>query len=246
MKKNRIHTRITCAILGLLPVLPLTLLLWGFALPAQYGDTFMGELKYKTALLENTPGPRIILVGGSGVAFGADTAQMEACLPGYHVVNFGMYAALGTSVMMDLSAPGLREGDIILLIPEQQAQTLSEFFDPAVMWQGLDGAFGLIPRLPGAKLSRLAGAFPEFAGQKVRFLLTGAPQPDGVYRRDSFNDRGDVVSPLCTQNVMPGGSDSTTPILIFRCSQTALSRRSGTTPEPRRPRARRSGTGSAP
>lgn len=210
MKKKLFVIIITTA---LLLSMPAVLLAWGFALPAQYGDTFLGELKDKVELLEDTPGPRIVLVGGSGTAFGADSTLMERELPGYAVVNFGMYAALGTTVMLDLSQPLLREGDIVLLIPEQQEQALSGWFDPAVMWQGLDGAYYLLGSLPRDKLERLAGAFPAFAGQKFSCFVQGAaPQPQGVYRRDSFNGKGDVSSPLCVQNVMPGGFDAATPI----------------------------------
>lgn len=206
MKKKII---IICVTIGLLLSLPGTLLIWGFALPEQYGDTFLGELKYKVELLEETPGPRIVLVGGSGIAFGADSALMERELPGYSVVNFGMYAALGTAVMLDLSQPLLREGDIVILIPEQQEQTLSDWFDPAVMWQGLDGAFGLLRLLPRNKLERLAGTFPAFAGQKFAYFIQGQPpQPEGAYRRDSFNEKGDVSSLLCVRNEMPGGFDA--------------------------------------
>lgn len=54
---------------------------------------------------------------------------------------------------------------------------------------------------------RMLGHFPGFAGQKFSFLLRGdAPYPEGVYRRDSFNRYGDVVSDACGQNIMPGGS----------------------------------------
>lgn len=199
--------------LALLLSLPGTLLVWGFALPAQYEDTFLGELKYKVKLLEDTPGPRIVLVGGSAVAFGADSALIERELPGYSVVDLGMYAALGTTVMLDLSQPFIREGDIVILIPEQQGQALSGWFDPAVMWQGLDGADELLRLLPRDKRERLAGAFPEFAGQKFAYFIQGQPpQPQGVYRRDVFNEHGDVVSPLCARNEMPGGFDASTPI----------------------------------
>ena len=180
MKKKIIIIIVTIA---LLLSIPGTLLVWGLALPAQYGGAFLGELKHKVRMLEVTPGPRIILVGGSGAAFGVDSALMERELPGYSVVNFGMYAALGTTVMLDLSQPHIREGDIVLLIPEQQEQTLSDWFDPAVMWQGLDGAFDLL---------RL--------------------QPQGIYRRDSFDEKGDISSPLCARNEMPGGFDASTPI----------------------------------
>ena len=204
---------VVCVTLALLLCMPVTLLIWGFALPEQYGDTFMGELGPKAALLRDTPGPRIVLVGGSGVAFGVDSALMEAELDGYNVVNFGLYAALGTTVMMDLSEPYIREGDIVLLIPEQQSQTLSDWFDPAVMWQGLDGAFSLLRDLPRDKLERLAGAFPAFAGQKAACCFFGAlPGARGVYARGSFNERGDVASPLCARNEMPGGCDVNMPI----------------------------------
>lgn len=210
MKKKIIIIIVTIA---LLLSIPGTLLVWGLALPAQYGGAFLGELKHKVRMLEVTPGPRIILVGGSGAAFGVDSALMERELPGYSVVNFGMYAALGTTVMLDLSQPHIREGDIVLLIPEQQEQTLSDWFDPAVMWQGLDGAFDLLRLLPKDKLERLAGAFPAFAGQKFSCFLQGQPlQPQGIYRRDSFDEKGDISSPLCARNEMPGGFDASTPI----------------------------------
>ena len=210
MKKKLIAIVITAAVLLSMPGV---LLAWGFALPVQYGDTFLGGLNQKVQLLKDAAGPRIVLVGGSGAAFGADSALMERELPGYSVVNFGMYAALGTTVMLDLSQPFLRAGDIVLLIPEQQEQTLSGWFDPAVMWQGLDGSFDLLRLLPRDKLERLAGTFPSFAGQKFAYFLRGRPpRPEGVYRRDSFNEKGDVSSPLCARNEMPGGFDASTPI----------------------------------
>lgn len=210
MKKNFLTW--LAAALALL-ALPAVLLGWGFLLPAQYGDTFMGELKYKVRYLDEAPGPRIVLVGGSGVAFGVDSALMERELPGYTVVNFGMYAALGTTVMLDLSQELIRSGDIVILIPEQQAQTLSGFFDPAVMWQGADGAWELLRSVPRQYLGQMAGQFPRFAADKCSAVLQGRPpQGSGVYRRDAFNAAGDVVSPLCARNVMEGGYDPNTPI----------------------------------
>ncbi len=210
MKQKTIVVLITVLLLLAVPV---QLLCWGFLLPECYDTSFLGELKYKVRLLEQTPGKRIVLVGGSSVAFGVDSGLLEDAFPEYRVVNFGMYAALGTTVMLDLSQNRIREGDIVILIPEQQEQALSEFFDPAVMWQGVDGAFGLLSSLPTEKLGRMAGSFPAFAGQKCAYFLSGAaPQPEGVYCRDAFNEFGDVVSPLCARNVMPGGYDANTPV----------------------------------
>ena len=194
-------------------VIPGTLLCWGFLGQAQYGDTFMGALQHKVRLLRETEGKRMILVGGSSVAFGIDSSLLEQHFPEYQAVNFGMYAALGTTVMLDLSEPYIREGDIVILLPEQQEQTLSDYFDPSVMWQGVDGAFELLLSLTPEQQGMMLGHFPDFAARKFAYLLRGdSPQPEGVYRRDAFNSSGDLVSALCGQNIMPGGFDINTPI----------------------------------
>lgn len=199
--------------LVLVLIMPVTLLCWGFLTRTQYGDTFMGELKHKVQLLRETEGQRIILVGGSSVAFGIDSALLEQHFPEYRVINFGMYAALGTTVMLDLSQPYVREGDIVILMPEQQDQTLSDYFDASVMWQGVDGAYELLLSLSPEQQGMMLGHFPSFAAGKFAWLLRGdTPQPEGVYRRDSFNRYGDVVNEACGQNIMPGGVDPSTPI----------------------------------
>ncbi len=205
---------ILTTILLLLSV-PLTLLGWTFLVSAQYDATFLGALQDKYDRLAKTPGKRIVLVGGSSVAFGVDSALLEEAFPDYRVVNFGMYAALGTTVMLDLSRELIREGDLVILIPEQQAQTLSGFFDPAIMWQGVDGAYGLLRHLPGEKLEKMLGAWPSFAGEKFRYFLLGTkPRPTGVYCRASFEEHGDILADLCPRNVMNGGWDANTPILF--------------------------------
>lgn len=194
---------------------PLVLLVSGFALPCQYEDTFLGELKYKCRRLDETEGRRIVFVGGSGVAFGIDSGLVERELPDYTAVNFGMYAALGTRVMLDLSADSLREGDIVILCPEQQEQALSGYLGSEYLWQGVDGAFYLLSQIDRGDWGSLAGAFPAFAASKLRYTVTGkTPQIEGVYTRSAFDEYGDIVSPLCDSNRMPGGYDTNTPILF--------------------------------
>ncbi len=193
-------------------ILPVLLFCCGFLLPPQYDATFMGELKPKTERLDQTQGRRIILVGGSALAFGVDTEAMQKSLQSFQVVNFGLYAALGTTVMLDLSLPALQEGDIVILIPEQQSQALSGFFSAEILWQGIDGAYDLLFRLPPEKQKAMLAAFPNFAGTKLRYFLTGKPMPEGVYARSSFNEYGDVDTALCDRNRMPGGVDEGTPI----------------------------------
>ena len=120
---KKLFTSMLCVFIAI----PLLLTVWGFALPAQYGNTFVGELPAKRALLAaESDKPRLILVGGSAAAFGVDSALLARELPDYQPVNFGLYAALGTRVMLDLSIKELRPGDLVVIMPEQQRQALSD------------------------------------------------------------------------------------------------------------------------
>ena len=201
-------------VLALLLLGPLVLLGCGFGLPAQYDESFLGALGDKCALLEQAPGPRIVLVGGSSVAFGVDSTLLEEEFPGYTAVNFGLYAALGTQVMLELSQGQFQAGDIVILSPEQQQQTLSCYFNAESTWQALDGSFGLLTRLDPAHFGALMGQFPYFAARKANYFLRGEkPVPEGVYRRSSFDAHGDVRAD-CAANRMPGGWDVNTPVLL--------------------------------
>lgn len=201
-------------VVALLLLGPLVLLVCGFGLPAQYDESFLGELGDKCDLLEQTPAPRIVLVGGSSVAFGVDSKLLEQEFPGYTAVNFGLYAALGTQVMLELSEGQFQPGDIVILSPEQQQQTLSCYFNAEATWQALDGHFDLLARLDPAHFGALLGQFPYFAARKANYFLRGEkPVPEGIYRHTSFDARGDVQAD-CTANRMPGGWDANTPVLL--------------------------------
>lgn len=201
------------ACLVLILAAPITLCVFAFCLPAQYGETFLGELKYKVEALEQAGGSRIVVIGGSGVAFGQRSDLLEAELPGYEVVNLGMYAGLGNTVMLDLAEPLLREGDIVIFSPEQSKQTLGLFFDSESMWQAADGSFDLLFNLRGEDLGAMVGQLPYFAADKFRFFLeNSAPVPEGVYSRSSFNEYGDIDYTSRDRNIMSGAYDPDMPI----------------------------------
>lgn len=187
----------------------------GFLLPAQYEDTFLGELKYKYERLYQTEGKRLILVGGSSVAFGVDSKLLAAEFPDYEVINFGMYAGLGTTCMLELSEDALRAGDLVIVIPEQQARTLSNYFDGTYFWQAADGAFSLLLDCAWENWGKLGMAFPQFSIEKWKLFLSGTHlQPEDVYARASFDAAGDIVSEAVRGNQMPDGYDVNVPILF--------------------------------
>lgn len=201
MIKRRVFL-ITAIVCILFPLL--LFLTCAFFLPVQYEETFLGELKYKCRLLKETPGKRIIILGGSSMAFAIDSNLLRENFPDYEVVNFGMYAALGTKMMLDLSKAYLHQGDIVIVAPEQNEQTLSGYFDGYYAWQGLDGAFSLLPDISLSDYGSLLGNLPYFASEKLTYFLSGTtPSPSGIYKKSSFNRYGDVESDLAASNTMP-------------------------------------------
>ncbi len=208
MRKKEIILPILIALL-----LPIFVMVGLWGLPSKYEDTFLGELKYKKQRLHGTEGNKIVFVGGSSLVFGIDSRQVAKYFPEYEVVNFGMYAALGTTVMYDLSVEDMEEGDILILTPEQDAQTLSNYFDAKLMWQAADGAPELLRCLNGDFAGQMLAAAPYFAAGKWKMEMEGTElKPDGIYSRSYFNEYGDLQDTPALENVMVSGWDANQPI----------------------------------
>lgn len=205
---KRTVRRIVATALAVILAEQVFFLICGFGLPVQFGDTFMGELKSKYERLKETSGKRIVLVGGSGVAFDCDSALIDDFFPSYEIVNFGMYAGLGTKAVMDLSENYIHEGDIVILSPEQSEQTFSDYFNGEYMWQAADGAFGMLCDLKSENFEAMLGNFPRFALEKLNYVMKGQkPQTDSIYQKKSFNTYGDIELDTCRENILPNGYD---------------------------------------
>ncbi len=195
-------------------IIPVVLLLSVFCLPSQYENSYMGELKYKYNRLQHTDGKRIIIVGGSGMAFDIDSSLIKENFPEYDVINMGMYAALGTVPVLNITLSSVHEGDIIIFAPEQNSQTLSMHLGSDYAWQALDGAFNMLPFFFNSEdnISLMLSAFPRFATEKLKFFVNNsAPDPESVYRKSAFSEYGDISDTL-PQNIMINGYDENTDI----------------------------------
>ena len=190
MKKSKVIITVILSVLIIISPL-ITLLCTVLFTPKTYSDTFVGALDEKFERLNSVEGAKVVVVGGSSVAFGIDSALMEEHL-GMPVVNFGLYAALGTKAMLDLSLSGISAGDIVVLSPELDRQTLSMYFSSEHMLEALDDDYSMARYIRGDnKLALLGGAFKQ-ATKKLSYLRSGLPSPEGVYNSSSLNEYGDV------------------------------------------------------
>ena len=177
-----------------------------FALPSQHGKSYVGYLDEKVDRLFGVSGEKVVVVGGSSVAFALDSELIEREL-GMPVVNFGLYAALGTKIMLDLSRDAIGEGDIVILSPELDAQTLSMFFSTENTLNAIDDDPSILRYIPSEHWLSMIGGSWRFAAEKLRYFIDGEPEPADIYRSDSFNEYGDIKEGLRKENVMPGYYD---------------------------------------
>lgn len=180
-----------CIILVILPFAAISYTAFG-KIPAQYDETFMGEFSQKHELLKTVEGPRIVLVGGSNLAFGVDSELLEKYteLP---VVNYGLYANLGTKVMLDMSQKYIRNGDIVIICPEMNEQTYSLYYNADSILQAYDSDPSMIYDAKITNAGKLFGALPSFASNKLSFYQSGKkPSSAGIYAKESFDEFGDI------------------------------------------------------
>ena len=85
-------------------------LLWGIP---KDGNAYECEYNHKVELIASTPQPRIILIGGSTVAFGTDSRRIMDSLH-CHVVNFGLNKGVGIRYLLDDCLQYVRKGDVIV------------------------------------------------------------------------------------------------------------------------------------
>jgi len=208
MKKT---VALLCLLTVLLLIFPISIGCVALATPAQFDQTFLGEMSSKLERLESIDEPKIIIIGGSSTAFGIRSDLMEQQL-GMPVVNFGLYASLGTKIMLDLSKVNIGQNDIIIIAPEQDKQTLSTYFNPDSAWKALDGSFRYLEYIHSDDMPKMLGNLVSFAAEKYKYLSKGEkPEVKGVYTKEAFNKYGDISYPR-PSNTMFGAFDKNTPI----------------------------------
>lgn len=208
MKKKII---LICSLLFAVLMVPVILVSFAFGLAPQYDRSFYGGMAIKYKRLHAVEGSKAVIIGGSSVAFGirSDILEQEIGMP---VVNFGLYANLGTKYMLDVAKDAIGEGDIVIIAPEQNAQSLSLYFNGEAVWYSVDGNYNILKKVSTDNYRDLAKGFLKFTSGKFGYWKDGKkPYPSGVYNVDSFDSYGDITYER-PYNTMKEGYDIGTPI----------------------------------
>lgn len=188
----------------------------GFIIPAQFDRTYYGELGAMYDRLYAAKRNKIVIIANSSVAFGLRSDLIESGLTGYDVINFGLYGAIGTKAMLELSKNAIREGDVIIIAPEQFEQSMSLYFSGNDTWKGIDGNFKILNDLSADSSKMMAGSYIDFAFTKYKYLVSGEkPKTDDVYSKASFERNSFDVGFMTYDrpyNTMVGGYDPNTTV----------------------------------
>ncbi len=170
--------------------------------PHIYSKTYYAALVDKVHNLQTLKKQKkIVLVGGSNVAFGFNSRLIEEEFPEYKVVNFGLYAMLGTKIMMDLALDCIGKGDLVFVIPEINNQSTSLFFSPESTLKAIEDDMSILQKLPKENRDSVTGSYFSFVANraKQRTII----EPTGVYQRKSFNKYGDISYEEKDENDLP-------------------------------------------
>ena len=180
--------------------------------PNVYHNAFHAALVDKYHRLTETKGQKIIFVGGSSLPFGLRCDLIEREL-GYAPVDLGVYASLGTRVMTELSLDGVAREDLVVLAPELNAQTYSEYFNAEVLWEALNEDRRMLRSLSRDEKTAMAYNYFGFLWNKWSLRNAEGAAEGELYARSSFNEYGDLSFPR-EGNVMPDGYDKSQPVTL--------------------------------
>lgn len=162
----------------------------------------------KDSLLLNTPSKRVILIGGSNLSFGINSAMLKDSLL-LNPVNTAVHAGIGLKFMLDHSERYIRDGDIVIIAPEYfQYFGNNVYGGEELLRTILDVSKNDYKLLSFRQWINLSPFVLTYACSKFNiasYIIKGRGQTD-VYLRKSFNKYGDVdtrLTPKAEKNIIP-------------------------------------------
>ena len=165
-----------------------------------YEYDFDSTLAQKYLRLVTSEGKRIILVGGSGLSFGINSARIKESFPEYTVVNFSGAANAGILPMLDILRAQVREGDIVVLIPEYYAYMYAAFETHGILnWQYLESNYDMLDDISVKNNPNLFSNYLWYLNEKKTILPGKKQNMKPAYARSGFNSAGDQTAPRANQ-----------------------------------------------
>lgn len=167
----------------------------------EHSNHYLGAIQDKIARLKQCEGRRLVVLGGSNVAFGIHSPVMQESL-GLQTVNLGLHVSLGLTFPMECYLQHSHPGDIVILCPEYHLLTSDQHQqgDPTTIDQMLEQWPDARRYLEGMDKT----TWKQFLDHEALWIahqwvgrafrnVRARDRSDKVYSRSSFNEFGDVI-----------------------------------------------------
>lgn len=135
-----------------------------------FDHTYQSVIQDKYDSLRKADSPKIILIGGSSVAYGFDEELLEQ-ETGYAVVNLGLYGGLGNLFQTELAKANIQAGDIVVLAYEYNwidSDSFTSIISDMVM-SGIDGRLGMYRYIPIRNWPQILGYLPAYLEKAAEY-----------------------------------------------------------------------------
>lgn len=167
-----------------------------FVLPRNPESYFLG-FALKNSLLQTSRSPKLVLVGGSNLAFGTDSRMLSEAF-GVSVVNSSLHAGLGAEFMLDSVEKHINAGDTVIIALEYNVcleKGLLAGDDALYEFLFEDPKFVINCRKK--RYADVLLGLGRAAGQRLASCIFGECfKKDVIYNANAFDEYGDVVSHL--------------------------------------------------
>ncbi len=162
-----------------------------------HGNSYARGFSLKQSLLNNTPSPRLIIVGGSGSSFGIDSSILQRKTK-LHTINTGMYAGYGMRFLDETVSPHVRADDVIIIIPEYEILHQPPWGDGYTFLEtALESPSSIQYMGNYHSIVNMIRAFPIWWKDKAMVAyrnLFGDPGDHPIYRFTNIQLSGDLVA----------------------------------------------------
>lgn len=151
--------------------------------------SYQSVIQDKYENLMNVQNPKIVLVGGSNLAFGIDEKLLSE-KTGYPVVNLGLHAGFGGLFNSEIAKANIQEGDIILLGYEYgwHGPGYYDSLGVDLIMSGIDSKIEMYRYIPLKKWPEVIVYLPEFCKKKAQYTAA-----EGTYSRSSFDEKSHMI-----------------------------------------------------
>ncbi len=176
-------------------VMPWVVMLYSvMAKPRVFTGSIMSTIRYKIDLIKDTPGNRLILVGGSSSPYGTicDEFEKQFEMP---CINIGATAYLGLEYYINILDKYAHTGDVVVIAPEHILLN-SKGVDYKTLWYGVENDIDAINCIPLSYYKDMGSGFKAYIKDKISVLKNDGESKKYTeidYIPKGFGPKGDVI-----------------------------------------------------